>query len=868
MPIEHIYENDSLNTGRKKINDSIDASDRADRNASEAVTVANEKGDKAVKTAERAEHKSDSTQQQLDNIVIESGTSDAEVIQARTDAEGNYYQTLKRRTDADYIGLKKELRENKNNLETKKADKTEVRLKADKIRPDDVSDDFLSMIGEGEVTVLSEPKNESVTPRKVYKHGVINLLDKGLVRPGTLNKTTGVIEDSSQYHITGMITCEYGDLIKISWNTPVGEIYLSVFDKEGNVIDTAVNNNGIGGEWSTPDTYRINANNPNYLIIKMANAVADTSRYDYVYLLNDDMQMPSDYIPFNKSSIDWLLINKNNIPDRTINHDKLDLNSVFSDNIARGSVEKRNFTEGVVNLFNPKEAKLGTLNHTSGEIEPSDDYIVTDYISIRYGDLLSFNWNQPPGSVYCSIYDRNKNKIGVIINEDVSWSNPSPFKIMDKEASFIVIKAAKEIKEDPYSYIYLLPDNGNLPPSFVPYRMELDWLSFNSDNIPDKSVTNEKLSLYNPDKHIPLLPDDIHLVDGHIVRLYESPIFSTPTLDFYRNLHAYSEKENSLPFTKYFNGLIEFDPVELGGKLRIAFSSDGLGAGELIGKDININKINDGSGKDAKFVILGDSITYMGLPTYVENTAQDFGSDLTSEGTYGDRLGTLSEGRSSFTFAHYVGYSTVTPSGDYPGWTMPFLKLATEMDKDSYPEWCFTKKGLRREKTYEEVIMEGDDTEQDFYIFDWDYYLNSNNVSTPDIVIIALGINDFGQLGVNDALFNNKRSLDIMINQIRKSKPSTIIGVVPTWSRSEARQPDDPSYRLWITECMNHVKSYNDVDIIGGWMFTSQITNGRYNTEKLPDESTKFTIYDNEHPNYSGSREQALGLTHYMLNKL
>jgi hypothetical protein len=62
MPIEHIYENDSLNNGRKKINDAIDASDRADRNASEAVAVVNKKGNMAVEIAERAEQKSNSTQ--------------------------------------------------------------------------------------------------------------------------------------------------------------------------------------------------------------------------------------------------------------------------------------------------------------------------------------------------------------------------------------------------------------------------------------------------------------------------------------------------------------------------------------------------------------------------------------------------------------------------------------------------------------------------------------------------------------------------------------------------------------------------------------------------------------------------------------
>lgn len=63
---------DSLNTGRFKINAII------------------EDASAAKKTA-------DSVQTQLDTIILNSGTSGAEVVQSRVDKDGNPYQTLKSR---------------------------------------------------------------------------------------------------------------------------------------------------------------------------------------------------------------------------------------------------------------------------------------------------------------------------------------------------------------------------------------------------------------------------------------------------------------------------------------------------------------------------------------------------------------------------------------------------------------------------------------------------------------------------------------------------------------------------------------------------------------------------------------------------
>lgn len=92
MAIEFIKieEQDVLNTGRIKLNNAIEASEIAYNDSHEAL-------DKA----EESLNKSTSTQDQLDQIVIE-GDSSVEAAQARVDANGNTHTTLKERIDNEY----------------------------------------------------------------------------------------------------------------------------------------------------------------------------------------------------------------------------------------------------------------------------------------------------------------------------------------------------------------------------------------------------------------------------------------------------------------------------------------------------------------------------------------------------------------------------------------------------------------------------------------------------------------------------------------------------------------------------------------------------------------------------------------------
>ena len=93
---EHIEEKDTLNKGRKKLNNAIDASEAAYDKSQEAVDKANQSLANSV-----------STQDQLNQVVID-GDSSVEAAQARVDANGNTHSVLKDRLDSDYSELTQE----------------------------------------------------------------------------------------------------------------------------------------------------------------------------------------------------------------------------------------------------------------------------------------------------------------------------------------------------------------------------------------------------------------------------------------------------------------------------------------------------------------------------------------------------------------------------------------------------------------------------------------------------------------------------------------------------------------------------------------------------------------------------------------
>lgn len=103
---EKIEEKDVLNTGRKKLNNAIAGSEQAVNDSTDAK-----------QKSEQALSNSESTQSQLDTIVIE-GDSSVEAAQARVTKDGKTYDTLKDRLDGEQEEVSSQLADIAINVKT------------------------------------------------------------------------------------------------------------------------------------------------------------------------------------------------------------------------------------------------------------------------------------------------------------------------------------------------------------------------------------------------------------------------------------------------------------------------------------------------------------------------------------------------------------------------------------------------------------------------------------------------------------------------------------------------------------------------------------------------------------------------------
>ena len=103
----YLNENDSLATGYPKINTAIGQAEQSKINSDGAIDTANS----AVTTANQALSNSQSTQEQLNQVIVD-GDSSVEAAQARVNADNTVtYATLKERLDTENQGLSSQLAE-------------------------------------------------------------------------------------------------------------------------------------------------------------------------------------------------------------------------------------------------------------------------------------------------------------------------------------------------------------------------------------------------------------------------------------------------------------------------------------------------------------------------------------------------------------------------------------------------------------------------------------------------------------------------------------------------------------------------------------------------------------------------------------
>lgn len=371
----------SIHDGIKKINDEVE---------------------NATDLSESAKHQVETIQQQVNQLVIE-GDSSVEAAQARVDADGNVFTTLKERLDTKEQSFSAQLADNTNKIGILSNDvenikngaindnsitssKLKISTDADKIKLVNLADEVLQAMA-GETPVNATPgilstTNEKIAPGAVsiektnfVKNGK-NLFNKDVALKDMTLSSEGNAVPFSGYYVSDYIPVEVGQQYTLS--NPRSYAF---YDVSKNVI---------------PGSFFNNASNATVTVTVPANAYYIRVTVAASYL--DTFQIEKGET---KTAFEPYRITIPNL-QYTVKTDDIEPSAV--------TPEKTNFVKLGKNLFNKdtalKDYLLSGAESTLGQPVPSSDYYVSDFIPVEAGQ--QYTLSNPRNYVF---YNRAKSVI-------------------------------------------------------------------------------------------------------------------------------------------------------------------------------------------------------------------------------------------------------------------------------------------------------------------------------------------------------------------------------------------------------------------------------------------------------------------------
>jgi len=254
---------------------------------------------------------------------------------------------------------------------------------------------------------------------------------------------------------------------------------------------------------------------------------------------------------------------------------------------------------------------------------------------------------------------------------------------------------------------------------------------------------------------------------------------------------------------------------QIGSNTRIVFESEFTNR-KLVYKNLTkvIKSLSTGkTGTTKTLMTIGDSLTQGQLGAasmplaLIKTRLAAYGININGVGTYAMEgnsatppglAGTyMGEGRGYWNYKTFVGKDsspyaqpvTINTASIYTTkFENPFLRLATATDKANHPDWCFTNK-VANPADIDGISYSTNATYTNYYIFDFVNYLTAHSVATPDIITLALSINDWQEDGVMN-VSDEYLSFMIMYEQIRSALPTTPILIVPSAPLFPEDQPE------------------------------------------------------------------------------
>ena len=378
-------------------------------------------------------------------------------------------------------------------------------------------------------------------------------------------------------------------------------------------------------------------------------------------------------------------------------------------------------------------------------------------------------------------------------------------------------------------------------------------------------------------KYDMLLPSKIFMINEEPLRLYKKNI--VVTADNIRSLElsvsSYDDNDfwNSAkqPYIDYINDKLELNSNNIIGN-KIKFNLIGNDLKTRLFKEVEVVKRSKSEVNNKSVIVnmFGDSTTHNGLNYAIKKLLESYFKTVKCIGT---KLvnGVAAEARGGWLYQQYVGYRTTYSDNDQPisNSDFPnFLKLATNEDKLNKGDWCFTRTGSNREKSYNEIVSEGGNTSQNFYIFDYAHYLQTNKFETPTFVTLGLGINDYWKYP-NDATELCEKALNIIIRQIHEASPTTkfILQPFPTKGSNDVKSE-------WFKKCLELETYFRDTVGVDIEIVAEHISQNKdlffptTITELNEKVTNKEIISDDIHTTYAGYSEGARPIVYCMINKI
>ena len=388
------------------------------------------------------------------------------------------------------------------------------------------------------------------------------------------------------------------------------------------------------------------------------------------------------------------------------------------------------------------------------------------------------------------------------------------------------------------------------------------------------------ISAYDEEKNRLILPPKMFFVKGESIPLYKSNIFADISGDLTHPLKT-AIVDVAKPRFNYFYEDVLLNPDELSASFQVGVKQY---------KDQSYNYHSDieklsvsatsNQGKTPIILNIGDSLTNRHISQMLRDRLVSYGVNPTMIGTMVNGGGVNGEGREGWEFENFIGMDNTytnsvitrqTTKGTSSLTQNPFLNLATEADKTAHPNWCFRNTGSNKEVSYADSV----DKTGDFYIFDFNYYLTTQQFTVPDVVTIALSTNDIWQSGAS-ALSQSRLSLEIMITQIKKVNADCKIGIIPApaWGSNDSGNENWIKYVVpWIEHCITDIKTYQTnytgLDIVPIWCHLNRDFNFPYastNPLSVVNQSKKSKRNEYVHWEKSGKLEYVNALSAYVMN--